>query len=122
MPVDIDRLERKRAYKRDWARRNYKGSRHRADYQRRYTLKKKYGITPEQYDAMLEQQGGRCAACGSTKTGRQGTAAAWFVVDHCHETGKVRGLLCHPCNVSIGQAGESAARLRVLADYLEVPR
>lgn len=56
---------------------------------------RKYGITPEQYDEMLEAQGNRCAICGN---GNKRVMA----IDHCHATGKVRGLLCDPCNISLG--------------------
>jgi len=59
-------------------------------------LKRKYGITLEQYDQMLEAQGGGCAICARAP-GKQVLA-----VDHCHETGRVRALLCSGCNRSIG--------------------
>src|SRR5579859_6165169 len=57
-------------------------------------LMRKFGITLEQYDAMLVEQGGRCAACGTDEPGGMGS----FHVDHCHATGKVRKLLCVRCN------------------------
>lgn len=78
---------------------------------RRYALKK-YGLTPEDYDAMLERQSGRCAICASpdphSRWGR-------FHIDHDHETGRVRGLLCHPCNLHLGLV---EARLPQMASYL----
>lgn len=61
---------------------------------RRNTLKRHYGITVEQFEAQLAVQGGACALCKSTEPG--GTGA--FNVDHCHETGRLRGLLCTSCN------------------------
>lgn len=64
---------------------------------------KKYGITPEDYDRMLKEQGG-CAICGATEPGGRGKN---FHVDHCHSTGRVRGLLCHHCNVGIGMLREN---------------
>jgi hypothetical protein len=56
-----------------------------------------YGITKEQKDGMLLRQGG-CAACGATDPG----AIKGWQVDHDHVTGKVRGVLCHPCNTTLG--------------------
>lgn len=59
--------------------------------------KRNYGLEPGAYKQMLAAQGGVCAICAGGPTGRGG-----LHVDHCHDTGKVRGLLCHGCNVSIG--------------------
>jgi hypothetical protein len=60
-------------------------------------LKSTYGITPAEYDDMLNSQKGRCAACGSLpRNGRP------LCVDHCHKTGIVRGLLCDHCNIVAG--------------------
>ncbi len=64
---------------------------------RKWHLKTKYGLTPERYDEMLEAQGGGCAICGKPP----GDTA--LHVDHCHETGRVRGLLCFSCNAGLGQ-------------------
>lgn len=66
---------------------------------RKWWLKKKYGLTLEQYDQMLSDQGGGCAICGGKESrGYQVN----FHVDHDHATGAVRGLLCAPCNTAIG--------------------
>jgi hypothetical protein len=73
-------------------------------------LKKTYGLTLEDYDRLLEAQGGKCV-CGSTKKPLH--------VDHDHETGEVRGLLCGPCNRTIGMALESPERLMALVRYLK---
>ena len=64
------------------------------------------------YDLMLERQRGVCAVCGEQP-------ARSLCVDHCHATGKVRGLLCSPCNLAIGQFKDSPARLRKAAAYVE---
>lgn len=85
---------------------------------RKHHLRWRYGITHEEYERMLAEQGGGCAVCGSTEIGNK--KAKHFHVDHCHTTGKVRGLLCSGCNTAIGQAAEDPARLRALADYVEV--
>ena len=72
-----------------------------------------YGLSPEVYAAMLNAQAGRCPGCGSDGGGRS------LHIDHDHATGKVRGLLCGPCNRALGMARDSASTLRSLADYLE---
>lgn len=78
-------------------------------------LERVYGITTAQYSAMLQTQGEACAICG-TKTPR---GAGDFHIDHCHSTGKVRGLLCNCCNTGIGQFKDNPAALREAAAYLE---
>jgi hypothetical protein len=65
---------------------------------RRVRLKRTYGITVEQYNIMLEAQDYVCAICGTDKPGGSGR----FHIDHCHSTGKVRGLLCIRCNTKVG--------------------
>lgn len=84
---------------------------------RRETLFRTYGITLEQKQSMLAAQGGKCKACGSPQPGSK---KGWHV-DHCHDTGRIRGILCHPCNAAIGNAGESIERLRALIAYLAMP-
>ncbi len=79
---------------------------------RQILLKCKYGITLEIYEAMLKSQNGGCAICGKTDGKR-------LHVDHDHATGKVRGLLCFKCNVSIGHFGDDIAVLRLAIRYLE---
>lgn len=84
------------------------------DVQRASRLRQKYGITAEDYDRMLDTQGGVCAICGGAEpTGRR------LAVDHDHATGVVRQLLCKPCNVSIGSMGEDVDRLRAAIAYIE---
>jgi hypothetical protein len=77
-------------------------------------LKRKYGMTLEDYDRMLEAQGGGCAICG--RPPRQGTH---LHVDHDHDTRRVRGLLCFSCNVAVGQLQHDPGRILRAADYLE---
>ena len=76
-------------------------------------LVKTYGITVEQYQEMHERQGGLCAICGQANV--RGLSLA---VDHCHETGEIRGLLCNPCNSGVGLLGDDPARLQAAIDYL----
>ncbi len=75
-----------------------------------------YGLTIEQYDKMLEQQGGCCAICGATEPGGSNKH---FAVDHDHTIKVVRGLLCASCNMGIGQLGDSPERLKQAACYLQ---
>jgi hypothetical protein len=75
-------------------------------------LKRKFGLTLDEYEQLLRSQGGRCAVCGA-KPGR-----ASLHVDHDHGTGKIRGLLCFRCNGGLGQFQEKPARLVRAADYL----
>lgn len=80
-------------------------------------LRRRYKTTPEWYDAKLSEQGGRCAICGAPTT--RSTTHKRFAIDHCHRTGKLRGLLCCPCNSGIGQLGDSIDRLQQAIRYLE---
>lgn len=61
-------------------------------------LMRRYGITLAEWDALLERQGGHCAFCPATVGFRGGR----LLVDHDHETGAVRGLLCYRCNTALG--------------------
>lgn len=76
---------------------------------------RRYGIDSAEYDALLDRQGGGCAGCGGGPVGRR----KHLDVDHDHSTGKVRGLLCSPCNMLLGKAQDDSLRLRRLADYLD---
>lgn len=83
---------------------------------RRHHLKWKYGLTQQQYEEMLCQQGGKCAICGTTDPGPR---IKHFHVDHCHKTGKIRDLLCTNCNSLIGHGREDMMVLRRAIEYLE---
>ena len=84
---------------------------------RAYALRR-YGITPDQFDAMLSSQGGRCAICRKQPRG-DWRNNKFLHVDHNHTTGRVRGLLCPECNTSIGKMNDSPEQLRRAAAYLE---
>lgn len=85
---------------------------------RQRKLKDKYGLTVERYDQLMAEQDGACAICGVAGP----EAARWgkLVVDHDHETGEVRGLLCSNCNCAIGLLGDSPELLTKAAGYLSV--
>ena len=68
----------------------------------RCRLKKEYGITEKDYDRMYMEQLGVCAICEKPETRQLKGKTTLLCVDHDHETGKVRGLLCHRCNTVIG--------------------
>jgi hypothetical protein len=72
-------------------------------------------ITIEQYQTLFRQQEGRCAICKQLPEER-GTG---LCVDHCHDTGTVRGLVCHPCNQCLANAKDRPVVLRAAAEYLE---
>ena len=80
-----------------------------------YFLDYRYGISKADYERMLADQGGVCAICKTSEPG--GRDKVWHV-DHCHNTNKVRGLLCGPCNRGLGQFRDDPKRLRAAADYL----
>lgn len=82
---------------------------------RRYLLKKKYGISADEYQQMFEEQHGRCAICGK----HQSEFYVALCVDHNHETGKIRGLLCNRCNQAIGLLDDDIQRFKVAVLYLE---
>ena len=84
------------------------------DYERSYRLGYAYGVTPEWYEQKLEEQGGKCAVCGSTGYGSK--AVSVFCVDHDHDTGKVRGLLCVGCNVALERWKEMPERFRAYVE------
>lgn len=74
---------------------------------------KKLGLTPDDYDELFEKQGGVCAICN-----REDANGRRLAVDHCHETGKIRGLLCRKCNMGIGLLGDNADLVEKALCYL----
>lgn len=111
-----------KAYEGQWRRDNPDKARLK---ERRRTLRRFHGMTLKDYDDMLDRQGGGCAICGIPPeraggriTGR-GVPRYSLHVDHCHTHGHVRGLLCHHCNIALGEARDSPSILRAMAVYLE---
>lgn len=70
-----------------------------------------YGLSPEDYGRLFEEQGGACAICGGKRKYR-------LNVDHCHATGLVRGLLCRRCNKLLRDARDSETTLLATIEYL----
>lgn len=83
-------------------------------YGHTYNFRHKYGLSGLDYQNMLARQNGVCLICGQPPAETQSLS-----VDHCHATGKVRGLLCIHCNTGIGMFKDSQELLRKAAEYLE---
>lgn len=98
---------------RQWAARNPERW---AEQRRRSFLKTTFGITLEHFQELLEAQGGRCAICREEPRDPRGYSAQ---VDHCHQTGEVRGILCGLCNRGIGQFRDDPALLANAIQYLK---
>jgi len=82
--------------------------------------KDRYNFSLEQYEEMLEKQNNLCKICGFPETAKTNTRGIKpLAVDHCHTTGKVRGLLCHSCNVLLGRAYDNTEILKKAISYLE---
>jgi hypothetical protein len=99
----------------DW----YKNNRERYFFNQ---IKAKYGITKSEYLSLLEQQDNKCAVCSEAETVENNWVAGKprnLAIDHCHETGVIRGLLCYRCNTALGKCEDSPTLLRNLANYLE---
>jgi hypothetical protein len=79
---------------------------------RKQSLKKSFGISVEEYDSMFKSQGGVCKICNSLNGKRR------LNVDHCHSTGKIRGLLCGNCNLGLGNFKDSPMVLAAAMAYL----
>ncbi|RWO22804.1 endonuclease VII domain-containing protein [Mesorhizobium sp.] len=76
---------------------------------------KKYGMSRDSFSEMLLAQNGRCALCSTDKPGsRYG-----FCIDHCHETGRVRGILCHNCNSALGKLGDTPTSISRALAYVQ---
>jgi hypothetical protein len=83
-----------------------------ADKRKEYGLKE-YGLTVAEYDEMFRKQNGVCAICKSGNKGRR------LCVDHDHKTGRVRGLLCNPCNWALGHMRDDTSLLEKAIEYLK---
>lgn len=86
------------------------------EIERKSKMKQTYGLSIEDYDRMLEKQGGGCAICGTTVPSER---TRYFTVDHCHTTGKIRGLLCTKCNRGLGLFNDHIQRIQDAAEYLK---
>ncbi len=107
----------KRFYYRSWCidceYENYDRKRH-----RKRNYKHNYNMTINDYDNMFNKQDGRCAICGSGNSNRKSSEK--FYVDHNHETGKIRGLLCHNCNSALGHIKDDTRILQNMLHYIRL--
>jgi hypothetical protein len=86
------------------------------EQRREQLLRTKYKLTPAEYDELLRMQDGSCAIC------RRGNNGKRFHVDHCHDGGHVRGLLCSPCNTGIGHFQDNTDRPARAIEYIREAR
>jgi hypothetical protein len=86
-----------------------------AERQRMTVYKRRFGISYDQFQALVTRQDGRCAICLKKPEGKRKA----LHVDHCHDKLHVRGLLCARCNLMLGTMEDDPALLRAAADYLE---
>ena len=82
-------------------------------------LVKNYGITPDEFHKMYEEQEGCCPICGITMSLENRQGGSGCCVDHCHKTNAVRGLLCNHCNRGLGMFKEDKQALKNAIRYLE---
>jgi hypothetical protein len=106
-----DTLDKKAAYMRKWSALN-------PDKIRNNNYKKLYGVTLDEYNKLLESQDGVCKICNRTEL-ESSCVDRNLHVDHCHDTGKVRGLLCTKCNTALGLLSDDPELLKKAIDYLE---
>ena len=103
----------KAAYQREWRNKNPRKAKNNE-------LKAHYGITVEQYEAILTKQNNVCAICFQSEQSKDKDGGArGMPVDHCHTTGNVRGLLCTSCNRALGMFKDNVDNLRSAIKYLE---
>lgn len=103
------------------ARRNYV-VRHRAEIteQAYYSyILAQYGLSKAAHTKMLADQKGLCAICERPEVSRYKGTLVRLSVDHCHKTGKVRGLLCHRCNTTLGRVSDDPQLLYKMCEYLD---
>ena len=110
---------------RDWRTKEGKSAQQReyratiAEYLRGKRLQDAFGISLEKYNEMHAIQGGVCAICGNPETSKRNGKTRWLAVDHCHDSLKVRGLLCGSCNPMIGYAKDNISILERAIEYIK---
>lgn len=125
-----EQLQKRREYARQWRKDNpnYQRTWHKGnpDYQEKWRQdnpdylvnhhrKRNYGVTPEMFQDMLQEQSCLCAICGRLFSDNPADKPC---IDHCHTTKRVRGILCGLCNKGLGQFKDNPAFLAAAIDYL----
>jgi len=108
--------EDRKEYMREWSRKSRAANK---EYYAEQDLKKQYGVDMEWYRATLAEQNNVCAICAKPETTQIRNKTIAMAVDHCHTTGRVRGLLCTQCNRALGLFGDDPAALHAAIGYLE---
>ena len=108
---DLNRLEKLRGWQKQYREKNRQAL---SDGERQ----RKFGITPERYSELLELQNGTCAICKQPETATRLGKVKALAVDHCHQSGVVRGLLCADCNTGIGKLKDDPVVLQSAIQYL----
>jgi hypothetical protein len=85
------------------------------EQRRERKYKSRYGVSTTEYERLLAEQEGLCACCGVSEADFGG----YLCVDHCHVTGRIRGLLCRKCNTAIGLLGDNLDGLVAAVAYLK---
>ena len=89
-------------------------------YNREWALRRYFNMTIDDYLELLKSQGGVCAICKSDDPKSKGESNELaFHVDHCHDTGRIRGLLCGPCNRGLGYFQDSIELIQNAKEYLK---
>ncbi len=101
----------KAAYQRKWRKDN-------PVREKSFYLKRSYGITIEEYNEIFGHQGGVCAICNKPEVAVIRGKTLSLAVDHCHDSGKIRGLLCSKCNQGLGSFKDNPTRLAAAITYL----
>lgn len=114
--IKVEKTQDIKAYHAEYARQYRKDN---PDNTKHTALKKMYGITISEYDELWLQQDGICRICGLPETGVIRGKPISLAVDHCHTTGKIRGLLCHHCNKSLGGFKDDVSLLERAILYLK---
>jgi hypothetical protein len=112
----VEKRKEKAAYMREWHSAVRKAN---PDYFKNQDLKKYYGVTLDWYKEQHAKQGGVCAICNQPETSVIRGKTLSLAVDHCHDTGKVRALLCAACNTGIGSLKHDRDLLQKAIAYLE---
>jgi len=123
---DEDNREARRKYKEEYLSDPVNAARQKEGYKKHAAtdkcrdtyLKRTFGITLEDYNRMIEEQGGGCAICGATGSKKNGEKQS-LSVDHNHDNDKVRGVLCHKCNVGLGHFLDDIDLLTKATEYLK---